>query len=111
MKRDFHNMAAPAAGGTVLPPAPPRPPVLTLDVALYEQHLADSGMTDDQKREFLEALWIIIVGFVDLGFGIHPVQQALQANTEEQGGTHPALPALEYHQQPEKIESLSREEE
>lgn len=53
--------------------------MLTLDVSLYEKHLADSDMTQEQKQEFLEALWTIIVGFVDLGFGIHPLQQACKA--------------------------------
>jgi hypothetical protein len=49
---------------------------LTLDYALYERYLADSGLSDAEKREFLDALWSIIVSFVDLGFGVHPLQQA-----------------------------------
>ena len=51
-------------------------PALTIDYALYEQYLDDSDLTDAQKREFLETLWNIIVSFVDLGFGVHPLQQA-----------------------------------
>lgn len=51
-------------------------PALTLDVALYEGYLEDSDLTEDQRRDFLEALWSILVGFVDLGFGVHPLQQA-----------------------------------
>ena len=46
-----------------------------LDYELYEHYLAECDLTEDQKREFLETLWSIIVGFVDLGFGVHPVQQ------------------------------------
>jgi len=57
-------------------------PALTLDVSLYEEYLADSDLTADQRREFLEALWTIVVSFVELGFGIHPVQQARDANGE-----------------------------
>lgn len=49
---------------------------LTIDYALYERYLADSGLSDAEKREFLETLWLIIVSFVDLGFGVHPLQQA-----------------------------------
>jgi len=49
---------------------------LTVDYALYERYLADSGLSDAEKQEFLDALWSIIVSFVDLGFGIHPLQQA-----------------------------------
>lgn len=45
-------------------------------------------MTPVQQQELLEALWIIVVGFVDLGFGIHPVQQVLDV-----GKNHSALEA------------------
>jgi len=31
-------------------------------------------MTEAQKEEFLQSLWSIIVSFVDLGFGVHPLQ-------------------------------------
>ena len=50
---------------------------ITVDWKLYEHHLAASDLTDDQKREFLEALWYILITFVDLGFGIEPVQQVM----------------------------------
>ncbi|MEL6502836.1 MAG: hypothetical protein AAFQ10_00140 [Pseudomonadota bacterium] len=49
---------------------------LTLDTALYERYLADADLTEGQKHEFLQSLWSLIVGFVDLGFGIHPLQQS-----------------------------------
>lgn len=78
MKRDFERTTESVRDADAPASIPARPPVLTLDVALYEQYLAEGGLTDEQKREFLEALWTIIVGFVDLGFGIHSVQQALQ---------------------------------
>lgn len=51
-------------------------PALTIDYALYEKHLDECDLTDEQKQEFLETLWSVIVGFVDLGFGVHPLQQA-----------------------------------
>lgn len=51
-------------------------PVIAFDVERYQHFLDDQGLSADQKRAMLEALWSIIVGFVDLGFGIHPVQQA-----------------------------------
>ena len=59
---------------TTAPRGTPAPRALTLDAALYEEMLADADLSDDEKRQFLEALWSIIVGFVDLGFEIHPVQ-------------------------------------
>lgn len=47
-----------------------------LDVSRYLHMIDDPALSDDQKRQMLEALWSIMVAFVDLGFGIHPVQQA-----------------------------------
>jgi len=49
---------------------------LHVDVEKYQHLLDGSGMDDTQKQEVLEALWSIIISFVDLGFGVHPVQQA-----------------------------------
>ena len=54
-------------------------PVLTLDCKLYDQYLEDSDWSEEQKREFLEAMWSVIVEFVMLGFEIHPAQQAKRA--------------------------------
>ena len=51
-------------------------PSLTIDYALYEKYLAESDWSEEQKREFITTLWSIIVNFVDLGFGVHPLQQA-----------------------------------
>ncbi|MEO0384155.1 MAG: hypothetical protein AAF234_11455 [Pseudomonadota bacterium] len=51
-------------------------PALEIDYDLYMKMLEDSEWNDDQKREFIETMWSIIVSFVDLGFGNHPVQQA-----------------------------------
>lgn len=42
----------------------------------YQYMLDGSGMNDAQKQDVLEALWSMVVAFVDLGFGVHPVQQA-----------------------------------
>lgn len=55
---------------------------LTIDWDLYAEHLAESDLTDDQKREFIETLWAIVVAFVDLGFGVHPIQQATENGHE-----------------------------
>ena len=53
-----------------------QPQVITVDYDLYAHFLEDADLTEDQKREFLQALWNIIVEFVSLGFGVHPAQQA-----------------------------------
>jgi len=51
------------------------PPTMTIDWELYGKHLDESDLSDAEKREFLETLWSIVVSFVDLGFGVHPLQQ------------------------------------
>ncbi|QFT28864.1 hypothetical protein FIV00_00045 [Labrenzia sp. THAF82] len=52
---------------------------LTLDVDYYQAFMDDTAIPEDQKREMIETLWSIIVAFVDLGFGIHPAKQAVNA--------------------------------
>lgn len=49
---------------------------VTVDYDLYAHYLEDADLSDEQKREFLQALWTIICEFVALGFGVHPLQQA-----------------------------------
>ncbi|WP_285674169.1 hypothetical protein [Paralimibaculum aggregatum] len=49
--------------------------IVEIDWAFYETYLAEADLTEDEKRQFLEALWSIVVAFVDLGYGIHPVQE------------------------------------
>ena len=48
---------------------------LTFDPAEYMHFLVECDWTEAQKEEFVQELWKIVQGFVDLGFGIHPVQQ------------------------------------
>ncbi|MCF6277208.1 MAG: hypothetical protein L3J16_00445 [Anaerolineales bacterium] len=51
------------------------PPTLTIDWELYGKYLDESDLSDTEKRQFLKTLWSIVVSFVDLGFGVHPLQQ------------------------------------
>ena len=55
-------------------------PGLSIDWELYGSYLEESDLNDDQKREFIETLWSIAVSFVDLGFGIAPVQTGCEQN-------------------------------
>ena len=57
-----------------------QPLTLSIDWDLFGSYLDDSDLSDDQKREFIESLWSIVVGFVDLGFGIAPTQLACEQN-------------------------------
>jgi hypothetical protein len=60
------------------------PPTLTIDWELYGKYLDESDLSDAEKRAFLESLLAIVVSAVDLGFGIHPVQQAAGNICEQQ---------------------------
>jgi len=54
-------------------------PSILVDYERYQHFLEDSDLSADEKIKFLETIWGIVVGFVDLGFGVHPVQQAEKA--------------------------------
>ncbi len=47
---------------------------LEVDVERYQSLLDSSEISKEHKAEFLKALWTVIVAFVDLGYGVHPVQ-------------------------------------
>lgn len=49
---------------------------LEVDPEYYQGYLDDPALTPEQKAEIVGALWTIISAFVELGFGVHPVQQA-----------------------------------
>ena len=49
--------------------------VLTVDVKKYEALLDDPSLSEAQKEEFLRAIWSVVVTFVELGFGVHPLQE------------------------------------
>lgn len=52
---------------------------LTFDATEYCHFLADCDWTEEQKLEFIGTLWQIIIGFVDLGFDLHPIQQVIDS--------------------------------
>lgn len=62
----------------IITKAPTIPPTLELDWEVYAQALEGSNLSDDEKRELIEIMWSIVVSFVDLGYGVHPVQQACE---------------------------------
>lgn len=57
-------------------------PVVSVDVEKYKAFLDGSDMTESQKEEFLQALWSIVVTYVELGFGVHPLQQVCDDGSE-----------------------------
>lgn len=58
-------------------------PVLTVDVQKYQALLDEPGLSEEQKEEFLQALWSIVVTFVELGFGVHPLQEVCGQDSED----------------------------
>ncbi|WP_171136517.1 hypothetical protein [Ruegeria sp. HKCCC1038] len=50
-------------------------PTMTVDVERYQKYLEESDMSAAEKEEFLQSLWQIIVSFVELGYGVHPLQE------------------------------------
>jgi uncharacterized protein YeaC (DUF1315 family) len=56
--------------------------IITVDVAKYEQYLDGSDLSDEQKEEFLQAIWMLVSTFAELGFGVHPLQEACGKNNE-----------------------------
>ncbi len=64
--------------------------VLQVDVAKYQRLLDSEDLSEAQKRQLIETLWSIIVSFVELGFGVHPVQDVWTEGSE--GGSEPSVP-------------------
>lgn len=60
------------------------PPTLTIDWEFYGKLLDGSNLSDAEKRAFLETILAVVVSAVDLGIGIHPVQQAAGNICEQQ---------------------------
>jgi len=50
---------------------------VSVDLDRYGHLLDDPSLSVAEKEEFLKALWSIITTFIDLGFGVHPLQEAL----------------------------------
>ncbi|WP_071675398.1 hypothetical protein [Nioella nitratireducens] len=48
---------------------------LTIDVAAYQEFLDNPDMSPEQREDFLLAIWSVVVTFVELGFGVHPLQE------------------------------------
>lgn len=59
---------------TITPSIDHHPNALHLDVDFYQSILDDADIPDTDKRALIETLWQIITAFVDLGFGVHPLQ-------------------------------------
>lgn len=50
-------------------------PVLTVDTDKYQALLDEAGFTEQEREAYLQSLWTLVVTFVELGFGVHPLQE------------------------------------
>ncbi|MDZ4055892.1 MAG: hypothetical protein U1D69_02835 [Polynucleobacter sp.] len=48
--------------------------IIKVDVERYQSYLDDTGMTDQQRKDFLQAMWLVMMSFVEMGFEVHPIQ-------------------------------------
>lgn len=62
-----------------------RYPTLTLDTERYQAMLDAPDLSENQKRELIETLWQVVVGFIDLNFDI--------CTTDESAGESCGKPA------------------
>ena len=53
---------------------------IEIDVANYQAMLDNSDVAESVKEQFIRDLWSVICGWVELGFNVSPVQQALNAS-------------------------------
>jgi len=54
---------------------PVGPPAIHFDWRDWEQYIEDADASDEEKRKLIETLFVIVLGFVDLGFGLNPEQE------------------------------------
>ncbi len=71
-------------------------PALILNVDDYRQYVEALNLSEEQEQELLETLWTIIVSFVDLGFGIEPVQQATKDRAQSDARSETAKGELHH---------------
>jgi len=55
---------------------PPQTLALQFDAQEFAHFLDESDLTREQKLEYIRTIWSIVLQFIDMGFGIHPLQQA-----------------------------------
>ncbi|KCZ89726.1 hypothetical protein [Hyphomonas jannaschiana] len=60
-------------------PPTPYTPTLELNFEAYAPFLESADISEEDKHQLIEMLWSIVVSFVQLGYGLTPVQQVLDA--------------------------------
>lgn len=86
-------------------------PMDEADIENYLPYLDETDMSEDQKIEFLKALYVVLQSFVDQAFGVHPVQQVKEGQREPEGPEGVIADAVEdgaRGHQPELFRGLPR---
>lgn len=53
------------------------PPALAFECKKYRQFVEHYDLNEIEQHELLNVLWNMVVQFVDMGFGLHPIQKAM----------------------------------
>ncbi len=80
-------------------------PSMEVDLERYQAFLDDPSLSRDRKFEIITAFWSVITAFVELGFGVHPVQQACGkpgSKLENAGFSESTEVQLDQRKQPEE---------
>lgn len=59
-------------------------PTLGVDVDYYQSIIDDPDVSESRKRELIEIVGAIIMNFIDIGFGVHPIQLARLEKHQQQ---------------------------
>ncbi|MEL6477377.1 MAG: hypothetical protein AAFR17_08625 [Pseudomonadota bacterium] len=82
----------------------PARPKLELDAEKYQRYIDDPSLSRAEKEQVLEALWSIIIAFVDLGFDVGPASEScgkdakVLESTEETDSNRTSLKKTELKQ-------------
>lgn len=58
--------------------------LLEIDFEYFQQFIDDPTIDEEQKWQLIESVWSIVNSVMDLMFGTHPVQHALEAGSQSQ---------------------------
>jgi len=69
-------------------------PSIGIDVDYYQTVIDDPDISDAKKLELIEIIGALVINFIDIGFGVHPVQ--LAQNQELRHLDEKQTPSLQY---------------
>lgn len=67
---------------------------LHFDAREFLQYVEDENLTEAQALELLGVIWEIVVAFVDLGFGLSPIQHVVDRSRDPEGSSGSSSPSV-----------------